>query len=65
MIGRFANGGSEYQPKGKPEKAKVYDFPSLADGKEIPYGVYDMTNNQGWVSVGTDHDTAQFAVHTV
>lgn len=65
LIGRFANGGREYQPKGKPEEVETYDFLSLAEGKGIPYGVYDMTNNQGWVSVGTDHDTAQFAVHTI
>lgn len=65
LIGRFSNGGREYQPKGIPEEVETYDFPSLANGKGIPYGVYDMTKNQGWVSVGTDHDTAQFAVHTI
>ncbi|MCP4392876.1 MAG: ISAzo13 family transposase [Alphaproteobacteria bacterium] len=65
LIGRFSNGGREYQPIGKPEEVETYDFPSLSDGKGIPYGVYDMTKNQGWVSVGTDHDTAQFAVHTI
>ncbi len=65
LIGRFSNAGREYQPKGKPEETEAYDFATLADGKGIPYGVYDMTNNQGWVSVGTDHDTAQFAVHTI
>lgn len=65
LIGRFANGGREYQPAGTPEEVETYDFPSMADGKGIPYGVYDMTCNQGWVSVGTDHDTAQFAVHSI
>ncbi len=65
LIGRFANGGREYQPAGSPEEVETYDFPSMADGKGIPYGVYDMTYNQGWVSVGTDHDTAQFAIHTI
>lgn len=65
LIGRFANGGSEYQPKGRPEEVETYDFPSLADGKGIPYGVYDVTNNRGWVSVGTDHDTSRFAVNTI
>ena len=65
LIGRFSNAGREYQPKGKPEETETYDFPSLADGKGIPYGVYDMTNNHGWVSVGTDHDTAQFSVNTI
>ncbi|EFK05576.1 rhodopirellula transposase [delta proteobacterium NaphS2] len=65
LIGRFTNGGYEYQPKGKPEEVETYDFPSMADGKGIPYGVYDIGKNMGWVSVGTDHDTAQFAVHTI
>lgn len=65
LIGRFRNSGNEYQPKGKPEEVETYDFPSLSEGKGIPYGVYDITNNKGWVSVGTDHDTAQFAVHTI
>lgn len=50
---------------GTPEEVETYDFPSMADGKGIPYGVYDMTRNQGWVSVGIDHDTAQFAVHSI
>lgn len=65
LIGHFTNGGREYQPNGQPEEVETYDFSSLADGKGIPYGVYDMTTNQGWVSVGTDHDTAQFAVQTI
>lgn len=65
LIGRFANGGTEYQPKGKPEEVETYDFPSLSEGKGIPYGVYDIANNKGWVSVGSDHDTAQFAAHTI
>lgn len=65
LIGCFANAGSEYQPKGKPVEVEAYDFPSLADGKGIPYGVLDITNNHGWVSVGTDHDTSQFAVNTI
>ena len=65
LIGCFANGGSEYQPKGKPVEVEAYDFPSLADGKGIPYGVLDISNNHGWVSVGTDHDTSQFAVNTI
>ena len=65
LVGRFANGGREYQPKGMPEEVEAYDFLSLAEGKGIPYGIYDILRNQGWVSVGTDHDTAQFAVHTI
>ncbi len=65
LIGVFSNRGQEYQPKGRPEEVEIYDFPSPADGKGIPYGVYDMTRNQGWVSVGSDHNTAQFAVHSI
>ena len=47
LIGRFANGGREYQPAGMPEEVETYDFPSMANGKGIPYGVYNMTCNQG------------------
>jgi len=65
LIGRFSNSGTEYQPKGKPEEVETYDFPSLSEGKSIPYGVYDIAQNKGWVSVGIDHDTAQFAVNTM
>jgi len=65
LVGNFGNHGKEYQPKGIPEEVEAYDFPSLAVGKGIPYGVYDMTANAGWVSVGTTHDTAQFAVATL
>ena len=65
LIGQFGNAGKEYQPKGQPQEVETYDFPSLALGKGIPYGVYDMTYNQGWVSVGIDHDTAQFAMSTI
>jgi hypothetical protein len=62
LIGNFANGGQAYRPKGRPEEVEAYDFPGLAIGKGIPYGIYDMTENSGWVSVGTTHDTAQLAV---
>jgi hypothetical protein len=65
LVGNFANRGREYQPQGLPEEVEAYDFPSLATGKGIPYGIYDMTANTGWVSVGTTHDTAQFAVATI
>lgn len=65
LIGDFKNGGSEWQPAGKPAQVNVYDFPDRADGKAIPYGVYDITQNDGWVSVGIDHDTAEFAVATI
>ena len=65
LVGEFKNSGREWQPKGQPELVQVHDFPSQALGKAIPYGVYDVWANQGWVSVGTDHDTAEFAVATV
>lgn len=65
LVGDFKNGGREWQPKGSPEKVQVHDFPDKELGKAIPYGVYDVTNNQGWVSVGTDHDTAEFAMETI
>ena len=65
LVGDFANGGRAYQPIGQPELARVYDFIDKELGKAIPYGVYDVTANQGWGSVGTDHDTAQFAVETL
>ena len=65
LVGNFRNGGREWQPKGQPERVATHDFPSQAGGKAIPYGVYDLAQNQGWVSVGTDHDTAEFAVATL
>jgi hypothetical protein len=65
LVGNFANKGREYRPKGQPPAVRVYDFPDKELGKVCPYGVYDMTRNQGWVSVGTDHDTAQFAVESL
>lgn len=65
LVGDFANKGRERQPKGKPEKIRVHDFVDPELGKVCPYGVYDMTDNCGWVSVGTDHDTAQFAVESI
>ena len=64
-VGDFANGGREYQPKGSPERVRMYDFIDKHLGKAIPYGVYDMTQNCGWVSVGVDHETAEFAVATL
>ncbi len=64
-MGDFKNGGREWQPKGTPEQVRVHDFPDKELGKAIPYGVYDVTSNQGWVSVGTDHDTAEFAMETI
>jgi transposase len=65
LIGDFANKGKEYQPKGSPEPVRVYDFVDKNLGKITPYGVYDETTNSGWVSVGVDHDTAQFAVESI
>jgi hypothetical protein len=65
LVGRFRTGGREWQPSGSPEAVNVYDFIDKDLGKAIPYGVYDPTANTGWVSVGVDHDTAEFAVETL
>jgi transposase len=59
LIGNFKNGGREWRPKGEPEEVLVHDFMQKELGKAIPYGVYDVTENEGWVSVGIDHDTAR------
>lgn len=65
QIGNFKNDGREWSKKGEAEEVEVYNFPSNAEGKGIPYGIYDIINNKGWVSVGTTFDTAEFAVHTI
>jgi hypothetical protein len=65
LVGQFKNGGREWQPKGEPEEVNVYDFVDRDLGKAIPYGVFDLSKNEGWVSVGIDHDTAQFAVQAI
>ena len=65
LVGNFKNGGCEWQPKGEPELVDVHDFPSDAIGKAIPYGVYDLGANDGFVSVGVDHDTPVFAVTSI
>ena len=65
LVGDFKNGGREWRPKGEPELVRVHDFKDKQLGKAIPYGVYDIAANQGWVSVGIDHDTAQFAVNSI
>jgi hypothetical protein len=65
LVGAFKNGGREWHPAGDPEQVKVHDFIDPELGKANPYGVYDVANNIGWVSVGTDHDTAAFAVNTI
>jgi hypothetical protein len=62
LIGDFKNGGREYQPAGCPEETGCHDFEDKTLGKAIPYGLYDMTHDQGWVRVGIDHDTGEFAV---
>jgi len=64
LVGNFRNGGREYQPAGEPVATNVYDFKGEL-GKVTPYGVYDMAANTGWVSVGSDHDTGQFAVESI
>ena len=62
LIGPYKNAGQEWRPKGQPERVSTYDFIDPTQGKAIPYGIYDLGRNRGWVSVGTDHDTASFAV---
>src|SRR5450759_2120357 len=65
LVGAFKNGGREYAPAGAPEQVNVHDFPDKELGKAILYGIYDVSANTGWVSVGTDHDTSAFAVATL
>jgi hypothetical protein len=65
LVGDFHNGGREWQPGGQPEEVRVHDFVDRELGKAIPYGVYDLRQNRGWVNVGTDHDTAVFAVQSI
>jgi transposase len=65
LVGNFANAGREWQPEGEPELVDVHDFPGDAVGKAIPYGVYDVAANDGFVSVGVDHDTPVFAVTSI
>jgi transposase len=65
LVGRFKNAGEQWRAKGYPEEVNVHDFPDKDKGKAIPYGVYDLKRNVGWVSVGIDHDTAAFAVETI
>jgi hypothetical protein len=65
LMGTFKNNGREWQPTGQPVPVNVHDFASLADGKVIPYGVYDVLRNSGFVNVGQDHDTAAFAVESI
>ena len=65
LVGEFKNPGAEWQPQGQPQQVNVHDFPNPKLGKAIPYGVYDLAGNEGWVSVGIDHDTAEFACASV
>ncbi|MHB8190195.1 MAG: ISAzo13 family transposase [Ferrimicrobium sp.] len=65
LIGDFKNAGREYQPIGTPEQVRVYDFIDPELGKVAPYGVYDLTTNTGWVNVGIDHDTGEFAAQSI
>src|SRR5512147_1715714 len=65
LVGNFKNAGREWRPEGDPELVRVYDFVIPGLGRVTPYGVYDMARNAGWVNVGTDHDTAAFAVASI
>src|SRR3954471_12983770 len=65
LVGDFKNGGREWRPKGAPEEVRVHDFVIPELGRAVPYGVYDIAGNTGWVSVGVDHDTASFAVNAI
>ena len=65
LIGNFKNNGKEWKPKGEYDEVNVYDFIQLAVGKAVPYGIYDMKLNEGYVNVGIDHDTAEFAVQSI
>jgi hypothetical protein len=65
LVGEFKNAGREWRPEGQPVATRTHDFPGDSLGKAVPYGVYDVTGNTGWVNVGTDHDTAAFAVESI
>ncbi len=65
LVGNFKNSGKEWKPPGEVDEVNVYDFLTDAEGRAIPYGVYDIKRNEGWVSIGIDHDTAEFAVGSI
>jgi hypothetical protein len=65
LVGQFKNGGREWQPKGEPEEVEIHDFATSESPRVIPYGIYDIGKNMGWVNVGCDHDTASFAVASI
>jgi Rhodopirellula transposase DDE domain/Helix-turn-helix of DDE superfamily endonuclease len=65
LVGEFRNAGQQWRPKGQPAAVRTHDFPDDSEGKAIPYGIYDVAADAGWVNVGTDHDTAAFAVESI
>ena len=65
LVGDFKNAGRELRPKGSPEPVRTHDFKDKDLGRVVPYGVYDIADDSGWVSVGIDNDTAQFAVSSI
>ena len=65
LVGNYSNRGQEWHPQAEPQKTLVHDFPDKELGKAIPYGIYDLGRNEGWVSVGIDHDTAEFAIDSI
>jgi hypothetical protein len=65
VVGRYRNAGVEWRPKASPEEVNDHDFPDPKKGKAVPYGIYEIASNQGWVNVGTDHDTPEFAVQSI
>ena len=65
LIGNFKNNGREWQANGQDTTVNVYDYRSIAEGKAIPYGIYDLVHNRGFVNVGIDHETAEFAVESI
>ena len=65
LVGNYTNKGTEYRPEGEPRRTEVHDFENKELGKVVPYGVYDLADNSGWVSVGVTSDTAEFAVNAI
>lgn len=65
LVGNFKNGGQEWWPSGQSPRVNVHDFPDMAEGKAIPYGVYDIGRDEGWVNVGVDHDTPEFSAESI
>src|SRR5438874_6428167 len=65
LVGQFKNTGQDWNPQGQPVRVKVHDFKDPVSGKAVPYGIYDLGRNHGWVEVGIDHDTAAFAVAAI